>query len=147
MKGHESLPVFIGYDSRESFASYVCAHSIKRRSSIPVSIRYLNHREQRARGNFRRPWRVDSESGEMVDLIDNKTFSTEFSHTRFLTPYLMGYKGWALTLDADMICLGDIARLLAFRDERYAAVCVKHVYPLPAVLGGVAVIPPAVVPR
>ena len=65
----------------------------------------------------------------MMDLSDGKTFSTEFSHTRFLVPHLMQYKGWALFMDADIIFQTDIKRLIALLDERFAVMCVKHIYP------------------
>jgi len=72
---------------------------------------------------------IHGETGENTDLIDGKTFSTEFSHTRFLIPHLMDYKGWALFMDADMIFLSDIKDLMAHADEKYAVMCVKHHYP------------------
>ena len=52
--------------------------------------------------------------------------STDFSFSRFLTPYLAGYDGWAVFMDCDMIMLEDIARLWALRDDRYAVMCVHH---------------------
>lgn len=66
--------------------------------------------------------------GDTVDMIDGKSFSTEFSHTRFLVPSLMNFKGWALFMDSDMICLSDIAKLFALVDDRYAVMCVKHMH-------------------
>jgi len=54
--------------------------------------------------------------------------STEFSFTRFLTPYLNEYKGWALFCDCDFLFRRDIAKLFALRDDRYALMCVKHDY-------------------
>lgn len=62
-------------------------------------------------------------------MLDGKTFSTEFSHTRFLVPRLMNYKGWALFIDADMIFLSDVAKVFEMRDNRFAVMCVKHNYP------------------
>lgn len=62
-------------------------------------------------------------------MLDGKTFSTEFSHTRFLVPHLQQYKGWALFMDADMVFLSDIKKLFALCDDKYAVMCVKHVYP------------------
>lgn len=121
--------VFIGWDSRESVCSHVAAHSIKKRTSAPLKIEYLKHRDLRKRGLFSRPWLTNGESGESVDLIDGKIFSTEFSHTRFLIPHLMGYHGWALFMDADMIMLSDIKKLFALCDDKYAVMCVKHQYP------------------
>ena len=52
--------------------------------------------------------------------------STDFSFSRFLTPYLSHFQGWSLFMDCDMIMLDDIADLWALRDDRYAVMCVKH---------------------
>ena len=52
--------------------------------------------------------------------------STEFSFSRFLTPYLSSYTGWSVFMDCDMLMLEDIARLWELRDERYAVMVVKH---------------------
>lgn len=118
--------VFIGWDSREPIAYKVCEHSINRRTKAPVLIYPLKHRDLRQKGWFRRPWLVESDTGNWRDLIDNRPFSTEFSHTRFLIPAIMNYQGWALFMDSDMIFTSDIAKLWALRDNKYAAMCVKH---------------------
>ena len=52
--------------------------------------------------------------------------STEFSFSRFLVPCLMDYKGWAIFMDCDMLCRGDIAELWELRDDRHALMVVKH---------------------
>lgn len=65
---------------------------------------------------------------ETYDMLDGKKFSTQFSHTRFLVPDLMEYRGWALFMDADMIFLSDIKRLIALCDDRFAVMCVKHTH-------------------
>lgn len=54
--------------------------------------------------------------------------STEFTYTRFLTPYLSGYEGWSLFMDCDMICLADISEVFDMADERFAVMCVQHDY-------------------
>lgn len=59
-------------------------------------------------------------------MIDDKPFSTEFSHTRFLIPELQQFKGWALFLDADMIFQDDIKKLFDAVNPVYAVMCVKH---------------------
>lgn len=120
------LSIYIGFDSREAAATEVAAHSIRRRANSPVNIQYLKHRELRKKGIFTRAWLVDALTGGYTDLVDNKPFSTEFSHTRFLVPHLMNHQGWALFMDADMVCLSDIAKLFALRDESKAIMCVKH---------------------
>ena len=104
------IRVFIGYDSREAVAFSVLAHSIHRRASQPVSVTpvMLSQLE----GVFKRE--------------KNPLQSTEFSFSRFLTPWLCGYEGWAIFTDCDMIVREDIAKLWAMRDERYAVQVVKH---------------------
>jgi lipopolysaccharide biosynthesis glycosyltransferase len=52
--------------------------------------------------------------------------STEFTYTRFLVPWIMGYEGRALFLDNDMLCLGDIADLDDMPMNDYALRVVKH---------------------
>jgi lipopolysaccharide biosynthesis glycosyltransferase len=106
----------------------VAAHSIRKRTRSKPSIKYIKHRELRKQGIFTRPWIINGKSGEMTDLIDGKTFSTEFSHTRFLVPYLNNYKGWALFIDADMLFQCDISELFKLCDDKYAVMCVKHHY-------------------
>ena len=56
----------------------------------------------------------------------DKNQSTDFSFTRFLVPKLMGYEGWAIFMDCDMLCITDINRLWSLRDENKALLCVKH---------------------
>ena len=120
--------MFIGHDSRESVASYVAAHSIEQRTRTNPRIEYLKHRDLRKAGLFMRPWVIDGSTGNWVDLIDGRQFSTEFSHTRFLIPHLMNYQGWALFMDADMIFQSNIKKLWELRDDKYAVMCVKHLH-------------------
>ena len=108
------LNIFIGYDPRESVAFHVLAHSLLRRSSVPLSVSPL----------------VRSQLGSIYTRPRGPTESTEFSMTRFLVPYLSGYAGWSLYMDCDMLCRTDIAALAA-ETERHAdkavLVC-KHDY-------------------
>jgi hypothetical protein len=108
------LNIFIGYDPRESVAFHVLAHSLLRRSSVPLSLSPL----------------VRSQLGSIYTRPRGPTESTEFSMTRFLVPYLSGYAGWSLYMDCDMLCRTDIAALAA-ETERHAdktvLVC-KHDY-------------------
>jgi len=64
--------------------------------------------------------------GGIYDREHHPKQSTDFSFSRFLVPWLAGYQGWALFIDADMLCLADIAELWALRDERFAVQLVKH---------------------
>lgn len=128
----EPIKVFIGYDSREPELSDICAHSIARHTQLPLKFHYLKHRELRKLGWFNRPWHIRSDDGEWIDMLDNKPFSTEFSHSRFLIPALSNYTGWALFVDADMLFTSDIKNLFALAQPHYALMCVKHDHHPPA---------------
>ena len=104
------INVFIGYDPREAVAYSVLAHSIHARASVPVSIAPL----------------MLSELKGLMTRERHPLQSTDFSFSRFLTPYLSDYAGWSIFMDCDMLVLDDIARLYALRDERYAVMVVKH---------------------
>lgn len=106
----------IGYDKNESVAYHVLSHSILKRSSIPVSITPLN--KDCLRGFFTRP--------------RGQYDSTDFSITRFLVPFICDYEGFAVFMDSDMLCLGDVAELANYTtlmDKYNTAVrVVKHDY-------------------
>jgi hypothetical protein len=108
------LRIFIGYDPIESVAFYTLAHSILRRSSVPVAIAPVARTQ--LKGVYTR------ERGP--------TESTDFSLTRFLVPWLSGFDGWSVYMDCDMLCRVDIAPLAAMMErEANAAVMVcKHDY-------------------
>ena len=124
------IPVFIGYDDREHEAYEVCRYSILTRTDANVAIKPLKHLQLRAQGYFDRPWRID-EMGRYSDERDGKPFSTQFSHTRFLVPFLakaQGYTEWAIFMDCDMLVLDDIAKVVALADPHYAVMCVQHLH-------------------
>lgn len=106
--------IFIGYDPREDIAYEVCRYSILNRSSIPVEIIPIKQSHLREKGVY---WR---ERGKLE--------STEFSFTRFLTPYLANYDGWALFIDCDFLYLDDVKKLVDLIDEKYVIMCVQHDY-------------------
>ncbi len=108
--GFEIPRVFIGYDPRERVAVNVLADSFQARSSLPLLIAQV---------------RLDQLAGVYQRERDPRQ-STDFSFSRFLVPWLAGYQGWALFIDADMLCLADLSELWALRDERYAVQVVKH---------------------
>ena len=104
--------IFIGYDSRESIAWHVCAHSIMRRASRPVSISPIMLRQLDGIYN-----RADPQA------------STEFSLSRFLTPYLAG-GGISMFVDCDFVFLHDVWELyeLAATNTMDDVMCVQHEY-------------------
>jgi lipopolysaccharide biosynthesis glycosyltransferase len=104
------IPVYIGFDPREAVAFSVLAHSIHVRATQPVSTVPL----------------MLSQLQGILTRERHPLQSTDFSFSRFLTPYLSGYAGWSVFMDCDMLMLDDIARLWALRDDRYAVMVVKH---------------------
>ena len=106
------IPIFIGYDPRERAATNVLIDSLYQHSSIPLSITPLVTPQLEASGLF---WRER----------DPKQ-STAFSFTRFLVPELMGYAGWAIFMDCDMLCRVDIKGLWDQRSDAFGAMCVQH---------------------
>ena len=106
------IRVFVGYDEREAVAFGVLSHSIHARASQPVAIA---------------PVRL-SELAGVYQRERNPLQSTDFSFSRFLTPWLCDYQGWAIFMDCDMLVLDDIAKLWALRDDRYAVQVVQHVH-------------------
>lgn len=88
------MRIFIGFDPRQPLAYTVCQSSIIRRASKPVEITPL----------------VLSALAPF-----NRRGLTEFTYSRFLVPQICGYLGDALFLDADIIVLDDIYKLLEDR--------------------------------
>jgi lipopolysaccharide biosynthesis glycosyltransferase len=102
--------IFIGWDSRFPEPADVLRHSILKQASIPVEVRYL----------------------KLAELGLNRQHdplaSTEFTYSRFLVPHLCNFKGTALFLDNDMLCLGDIREIAALDMTGLALRVVKHDY-------------------
>ena len=104
------INLFIGYDPREAVAYHVCANSVIRHASAPVAFT---------------PLALKGLQGYAETHTDG---SNQFIYSRFLLPHLMGYKGWAIFVDGDMLLRDDIAKLWALRDESKAVMCVHHDY-------------------
>lgn len=108
----QPISIFIGYDPRERAATNVLIDSLYQQSSVPLAITPLVTPQLEAKGLYRRK-------------RDPKQ-STAFSFTRFLVPHLMGFQGWAIFMDCDMLARGDIAELWSQRDDQFAVQCVQH---------------------
>lgn len=104
------IPIFIGYDQRETIAYHVCTNSIIRHSSTPLAIS---------------PLALNTLEGYEEKHNDG---SNHFIYSRFLIPHLMDYKGWAIFMDGDMILRDDITELWNMRDDSKAVMVVKHDY-------------------
>ncbi len=106
------IPIFIGYDRRERAATNVLIDSLYQHSSVPLAITPLVTSQLERQGLY---WRERDQRQ-----------STDFSFTRFLVPLLMGYQGWAIFMDCDMLCRNDIADLWAERNGNFSVMCVQH---------------------
>ena len=108
------IPIFVGYDSRERAATNVLIDSLYQNSSSPISVTPIVLDQLSKQGLY---WRNR----------DPKQ-STDFSFSRFLVPFLMNYKGWAIFMDCDMLCRGDISQLWSLKDESKSIMCAKHIH-------------------
>ena len=104
------LQVVVGFDQRESVAYHTFCQSIIEKSSMPVQ--FL-------------PLAINTLKNYKETHTDQ---SNDFIYSRFLTPYLNNFEGWAIFADGDMICQSDIKELWDLKDESKALMVVKHDY-------------------
>jgi len=104
------IRITVGFDTREAVAYHTFCQSILERASCPVSFT---------------PLILSSLQGYEDTHTDG---SNSFIYSRFLTPSLFEFKGWAIFADGDMICMDDINKLWQLRDPSKAVMCVKHDY-------------------
>ena len=106
----EKFNIYIGFDQKEAIAYHAFCQSLIEKSTIPIQITPL------ALNN--------------LNLYSEKhnDRSNDFVYSRFLTPFLNNYDGWALFADGDMICQSDIRELFDLRDDSKALMVVKHDY-------------------
>ncbi len=102
--------IFIGWDSRFPEPAEVLRYSLLKHSSIPLDIRYLKLNELK------------------LNRTHDPLASTEFTYSRFLPPHLCNFKGTALFLDNDMLCLADIREIADLDMKGLALRVVKHDY-------------------
>ena len=109
-----SAKVFVGYDSREDIAWQVCRHSLLRHASPELAVIPIRQSVLRELGMYTRP----QDAGA----------STEFSLTRFLTPYLAAQSGWVAFCDCDFLFTSDVREVFEGLDPAKALYCVQHDY-------------------
>lgn len=105
----EKVKLFIGHDSKQSGVCDTCRLSVEDNSNIEVDVIHLS--TLTSRGLF---WRPQAEG------------STDFAFTRFLTPYLKGFYGYAIFCDSDFIWNCDPLDLLEYTNPHHAVSVVKH---------------------
>ncbi len=107
---NDIVDIVVGFDPREAVAYHTFTQSVIAKSSLPTRFLPLN-------------------IGSLSNYQElHKDGSNDFIYSRFLVPYLMGFEGWAIYADGDMVCLEDIRKLWDLRDEKYAIQVVKHNY-------------------
>jgi lipopolysaccharide biosynthesis glycosyltransferase len=106
----EKINIVVGFDQRESVAYHAFTQSVIDKSSLPVMFI---------------PLAINTLQGYKETHSDK---SNDFVYSRFLTPYLNDFKGWAIFADGDMICQADIKELWNLKDETKALLVVKHNY-------------------
>ena len=110
MNSFNKINLVIGFDQREAVAYHVFCQTIIDRATMPVQFLPL------AENTLNQYKEVHTDG------------SNKFIYSRFLTPYLMNFSGWAIFADGDMVCQADISELWALRDENKAVQVVKHDY-------------------
>lgn len=106
------VPIYVGFDPREAACYHTFCQSVLERSSIPVSF-------------------IPLHSLNLKGFDGQKDGTNAFIYSRFLVPYLQGFRGWAIYADGDMVCLDDIANLWEAREAFIfdkACAVVKHNY-------------------
>ncbi len=104
------IRLMVGFDQREAVAFHTFVQSVINVTSLPVSVM---------------PLVLNALPGYTETHNDG---SNTFIYSRFLTPYLTNFEGWAIFADGDMICREDLKNLWDLRDDRYAVMVVKHDY-------------------
>ena len=105
-----TIKVVIGFDQREAVAYHVFCQSIIQKTSMPLQFI---------------PLAMNTLAGYRETHHDK---SNDFIYSRFLTPYLNQFDGWAIFMDGDMICQADLKELWDLKDESKALMVVKHDY-------------------
>jgi len=98
------MRVFIGFDERQPLAYHVCRSSIERHAGTRVQVEPLRLR-----------W-----------LPLRRRGLTDFTFSRYLCPYLCGFDGESLFMDADIIVRADVHELAALAPADAAVSVVKN---------------------
>ena len=110
MNSLNKINLIVGFDQREAIAYHVFCQTIIDRATLPVQFLPL------AENMLNEYKEVHTDGGN------------KFIYSRFLTPYLMNFSGWAIFADGDMVCQADISELWSLRDKTKAVQVVKHDY-------------------
>ena len=120
--------IYVGYDPKEHIAFEVLKFSIERYTR-KYDIIPLEQQSLRMSGLYKRTYYLN-EQHQKIDTSDNRPFSSEFTFTRFLVPFINMHKGLALFMDCDMFLRADITEVFEEygQFDEYAVSVVKHDY-------------------
>lgn len=104
-----TINVFVGFDQLEAIAYHVFCQSVLEKSTSLINFTPLAYQNL----NF---------------FKNHDDGSNKFIYSRFLTPFLNEYSGWAIFADGDMVCNHDITELWNLKDPSKAVQVVKHEY-------------------
>ena len=104
-----TINVFVGFDQLEAIAYLVFGQSVLEKTTSLINFTPLAHQNL----NF---------------FKNHDDGSNKFIYSRFLTPFLNEYSGWAIFADGDMVCNHDITELWNLKDPSKAVQVVKHEY-------------------
>jgi lipopolysaccharide biosynthesis glycosyltransferase len=96
----DCIKIVVGFDQREAIAYHAFSQSVLEKSSLPVLFLPLS---------------MNSLIGYKETHQDK---SNDFVYSRFLTPYLNNFQGWAIFADGDMVCQSDIRELWVMHDYK-----------------------------
>lgn len=97
------IPIYVGFDPREAVGYHVFCHSVLSRTKAQVSF-------------------------TPVCGVREPGASNTFSKARFEIAARLGFKGWGMWAEADMLCRADIQELWDLREPGYDVMCVQHSY-------------------
>jgi lipopolysaccharide biosynthesis glycosyltransferase len=120
----ESLRIFIGSGEASLLERKVLIWSLRQHASMPLDIRVFN--------GTHNALEVEGQAPQALDFplaLKYRNRATEFSLYRFLIPQLCDYRGLALWLDSDIVCLDDVAKLFAMPMQDYAMLARADAYP------------------
>jgi len=106
----EKITLVVGFDHKEAITYHNFCQSVIEKSTSPIQF-------------------IPLAKNCLVDYEETHVDgSNDFIYSRFLTPFICDYSGWAIFADGDMICQTDITELWEKRDINKAVQVVKHSY-------------------
>ena len=132
--------IYVGYDPREDEPYEVLKYTAQKHASGPINVYPIKQDLLRRIGLYRRAWQLGSSALpspvdpkndiQHRDQSDGRPFATDFSFSRFLTPFLHRLEGWAVFMDCDMYFRSDPLELFEkYNDPGYAMYCLNIIIP------------------